>query len=155
MNFKIEYKKAEIADLKEIVKLLIEDNLGQNREVLGEKEFEIYKKAFAKIDEDKNQYLLVMKNENVIIGTCHLTILPSLTYVGSSRLMIEAVRVKKEYRGLGIGGKMIEFVKDFARKNECKIVQLTTDKKRKEAQNFYEKLGFKASHEGMKFFVEK
>jgi GNAT superfamily N-acetyltransferase len=32
----------------------------------------------------------------------------------------------------------------------CGLVQLTADKHRREARRFYEKIGFVASHEGMK-----
>jgi len=35
------------------------------------------------------------------------------------------------------------------------LLQLTTDKKRPEALKFYEKLGFTASHDGMKLHFDK
>jgi ribosomal protein S18 acetylase RimI-like enzyme len=97
---------------------------------------------------------MVVLAENKIIGTCHLTILPSLTYQGSTRLQIEAVRVARSYRGQKIGEWMMKQAFDYARESGARIVQLTTNKERIQAKRFYEKLGFKASHEGMKCFLD-
>lgn len=144
------FKKAKISHLKPIIELLIEDDLGKHRESLSDNVFELYAKAFKKIENDKNQYLMIGEIDEEIVATCHLTIMPSLTFQGQSRLQIEGVRVKICYRGNKIGEKMIEEAKKFALTNDCKILQLTTNKKRSEAKRFYEKLGFEATHEGMK-----
>ncbi len=45
---------------------------------------------------------------------------------------------------------MFEWAIERAKQKKAHVLQLTTDKKRPEAIHFYEKLGFKASHEGMK-----
>jgi ribosomal protein S18 acetylase RimI-like enzyme len=147
------FEKADISHLQEIVKLLIEDDLGKARESLSGESFKQYKKAFKKISEDKNQYLAIGKIGDEIVATCHLTIMPSLTLQGSTRLQIEAVRVKIEWRGKKIGEKMIDFVKDFAVKNDCNLIQLTTNKSRDDAKRFYERVGFEASHIGMKLKI--
>lgn len=73
-----------------------------------------------------------------------------LTYQGGIRTQIEAIRIHENYRGKGIGQKLFEWAITRAKKKGTHVVQLTTDKKRPEALAFYEKLGFKASHEGMK-----
>lgn len=147
----IKFQKADISNLKSIVELLIEDDLGKMRESLALNAFSQYEKAFEKINSDKNQFLVIGKNDDEIIATCHLTIMPSLLLQGTTRLQIEAVRVKMSYRGCKIGEKMLQFAKDFAQKNNCGIIQLTTDKVRLDAQRFYQKNGFKNTHEGMKF----
>jgi len=46
---------------------------------------------------------------------------------------------------------MVGWAIDRSRERGCRLVQLTTDKRRAEAQLFYLSLGFVASHEGMKF----
>jgi GNAT superfamily N-acetyltransferase len=45
---------------------------------------------------------------------------------------------------------MMAWALDRARERGCGLAQLTTDKRRTDAQRFYVSLGFVASHEGMK-----
>ena len=149
------HRKARIADLPHLVELLLEDELGQTRESRSAELDENHIKAFHKIDSDPNQYLMVVENGDEIIGTCHLTIMPSLTFIGSTRMQIEAVRVASKYRGQKIGSWMFEQAISYAKEHDVSIIQLTTNKKRPNAKRFYEKLGFEASHEGMKIYLEQ
>lgn len=148
------HRKARIADLPRLVELLLEDELGATRESKSSVVHENYIKAFHKIDSDPNQYLMVVENGDEIIGTCHLTIMPSLTFIGSTRMQIEAVRVAGKYRGQKIGSWMFDQAIGYAKEHDVSIIQLTTNKKRPKAKHFYEKLGFEASHEGMKLYLE-
>ena len=148
------HRKARIADLPRLIELLLEDELGASRESKSAKSDKNYTKAFHKIDSDPNQYLMVVENSDEIIGTCHLTIMPSLTFIGSTRMQIEAVRVAGKYRGQKIGSWMFDQAISYAKENDVSIVQLTTNKKRPKAKHFYEKLGLTASHEGMKLYLE-
>jgi GNAT superfamily N-acetyltransferase len=66
------------------------------------------------------------------------------------RQAFEAARVDSARRGPGIGQAMLAFAIDECRKRHCGLVQLTTDRARHDAHRFYERLGFVASHEGMK-----
>jgi GNAT superfamily N-acetyltransferase len=150
MNPTLTHRKATLKDLRSIVELLIEDELGAKREHLGSELDPAYIKAFELIDIDPNQYLMVVELGDQIAGTCHLTMMPSLTFTGSVRMQIEAVRVKDSMRGQKIGAWMISEAFDYARSAGASIVQLTTNKQRPRAKTFYEKLGFEASHEGMK-----
>ena len=149
------HRKARIADLPRIIELLLEDELRSTRESKSAAVHENYIKAFHKIDSDPNQYLMVVENGDEIIGTCHLTIMPSLTFIGSTRMQIEAVRVAGRYRGQKIGIWMFDQAISYAKENDVSIVQLTTNKKRPKAKHFYENLGFEASHEGMKLYLRK
>ncbi len=148
------HRKARIADLPRLIELLLEDELGATRESKPSAVHENYIKAFHKIDSDPNQYLMVVENDDEIIGTCHLTIMPSLTFIGSTRMQIEAVRVAGRYRGQKIGSWMFDQAIAYAKQHDISIIQLTTNKKRPQAKHFYEKLGFEASHEGMKLYLE-
>ncbi|MBN8512598.1 MAG: GNAT family N-acetyltransferase [Rickettsiales bacterium] len=147
------HRKAKITDLPGIIELLLEDELGQTRESKSIHLDENYIQAFHKIDSDSNQYLMVACDGDKIVGTCHLTIMPSLTFIGSTRLQIEAVRVALQHRGEKIGHGMFDQAISYAKEHDVSIIQLTTNKKRSRAKNFYEKLGFKASHEGMKLYL--
>lgn len=146
-------RKAQAQDVAPIVELLLEDDLGGKRESSAPELDQKYLDAFAKIDKDSNQYLMVIEDTKEIIATCHLTIMPSLTFKGATRMQIEAVRVSAQCRGQNIGKYMFEQVMLYAKKHEVSILQLTTNKMRPRAKHFYEKLGFEASHEGMKLYL--
>jgi N-acetylglutamate synthase-like GNAT family acetyltransferase len=151
MTNNLTYRKASSLDLRHIVELLIEDELGQGREHLGDELDHRYIKAFEFIDADPNQYLMVVEMDGKIVGTCHLTIMPSMTFTGSTRMQIEAVRISSAMRGQKIGQWMIERAFEYAKERDASIIQLTTNKKRPRAKSFYEGLGFEATHEGMKY----
>ena len=69
------HRKARIADLHQIIELLLEDELGGMRESKSAELDKNYIKAFQKIDSDLNQNLMVVENGDEIIGTCHLTVI--------------------------------------------------------------------------------
>jgi GNAT superfamily N-acetyltransferase len=114
-----------------------------------------YQKAFENIDIDPHQELIVAENDHSeIIGTFQLSFIQYLTYRGGVRAQIEAVRIRKDQRGLGIGKKMFEWAIQRAKERKAHVLQLTTDKRRPKAIEFYEELGFKATHEGMKMHFD-
>lgn len=147
MNF----RKARKEDVSVIIEMLADDELGKKRENFKTPLPSEYIKAFEKIDKDKNQELIVVENQELeIIGTLQLSFIQYLTYRGGIRAQIEAVRIRKDKRGLGIGKLMFKWAIDRAKERKAHLLQLTTDKKRPKAIKFYEELGFKQSHEGMK-----
>lgn len=146
-------RRATATDLPEIVRLLIEDELGATRECLSDPLLPGYRKAFQAIIEDKNQAILVVDYNEKVIGACHLTFMPSLSFKGSWRLNIENIHVDKKFQNQGVGTWMLQKAIHKGREKGCKIVQLTTNKKRFHSKIFYEKLGFIASHEGMKLYL--
>ncbi|MBT8180902.1 MAG: GNAT family N-acetyltransferase [Eudoraea sp.] len=147
-------RRAKQADLSAIVELLANDELGRLRENFKTPLPEPYLNAFEKINSDQNQELVVMVSKSdSVIGTLQLSFIQYLTYQGGIRAQIEAVRVHQNYRNKGIGQELIEWAIERSKQKGAHVVQLTTDKKRKSALKFYEKLGFIASHEGMKLHL--
>jgi len=147
MNF----RKAKKEDVSSIVEMLADDELGMKRENFLVPLPKEYLDAFSEINNDKNQELIVVESvDNEIIGTLQLSFIPYLTYRGGVRAQIEAVRIKKGIRGQGIGKEMFEWAIERARTRGAHLLQLTSDKKRPKAIKFYQGLGFRASHEGMK-----
>ncbi len=147
----MQFRKAERRDVFAIVQMIANDKLGQLRENFSNPLPDSYYSAFENITNDHNQELIVLEDDHKkIIGTLQLSFLQYLTYQGGIRAQIEAVRVHPDHRGKGIGEKMFTWAINRAKERNAHLVQLTTDKKRPEALRFYEKLGFKASHEGMK-----
>lgn len=149
----ITMRRAEPKDLPFIIELLANDPLGKTREITSEKVDPRYLSAFTRIMNEPNQFLMVVIHDEQVIGTCHLTLLPSLTYIGSTRMQIEAVRIAEGYRGQKIGEWMFREAIKIAKNHAVAIIQLTTNAERPEAKRFYEKLGFQASHIGMKLFL--
>ena len=143
------FRPATTADLDDIVRLLANDPLGSQREQFSQPLPEAYVRAFEAIDADPNNELIVA-SAGVVIGVMQLTYLPSLTYQGSWRMQIEGVRIAEEWRSQGVGRKMFEWAIARARARGCRLVQLTSDKKRPDALRFYGSLGFAASHVGFK-----
>lgn len=147
MNF----RKATLDDVSAIVEMLADDELGSTRENYQKPLPTEYVSAFELIDDDDNQELIVLENEfSEIIGTLQLSFIQYLTYRGGIRAQIEAVRIKRSKRGQGIGKLLFEWAIKRAQERKAHLLQLTTDKKRPEAIEFYKSLGFKQSHEGMK-----
>lgn len=153
MSSAFKIRKASYNDIVHIVYLLARDPLGSKRENFQNPLPQEYYDAFAEIDTDKNNYLIVVEDNGKIIGTSQLTIITYLTYRGGKRGQIEGVRIDEDYRGRGIGKLMIEWSINKSRELGCHLVQLTMDKQREETIQFYNKLGFVASHEGLKLHL--
>jgi ribosomal protein S18 acetylase RimI-like enzyme len=146
----VSFRPAVLSDLTGIVAMLADDELGCQREDPSIPLNQRYLESFAAIDRDPNQFLAVVEDNGMLVGCLQLTFVPGLSRLGMQRGQIESVRIATEYRGKGLGRKMIEWAIAECRRRGCGLVQLTTDKSRAEAYQFYESLGFSASHEGMK-----
>lgn len=149
------FRKARRNDLSKIVAMIADDELGKTRENFQVPLPAEYLKAFENIDTDPHQELIVIEDDKLeLIGTLQLTFIQYLTYRGGIRAQIEAVRIRKDKRGQGIGKSIFEWAINRAKERNAHLLQLTTDKKRPKAIKFYEDLGFKATHEGMKMHFE-
>lgn len=145
------FRQALRKDVPSIVAMIANDKLGMLREDYKDPLPEKYYQAFQNIDNDQNQELIVIENDATeIIGTMQLSFIQYLTYQGGIRAQIEAVRIREDKRGQGIGEQLFLWAIKQAKERDAHLLQLTTDKKRPEAIQFYKKLGFTDSHEGMK-----
>lgn len=145
------FRRARESDLPAIIAMLADDALGRSRELVSDPVDERYRAAFAAIVADENQLLAVAVNaDDQPVGCLQLTFIPGLSRSGMWRGQIESVRVTETERGTGLGTRFIEWAIGVCRDRGCKLVQLTSDKSRADSMRFYEKLGFTASHEGMK-----
>ena len=143
------FRSATRADVPAILELLENDEITRSR-VVSEATDADYWKAFEEIDADPRNELIVADDGGAVVGTCQLTFTPSLSRRGAERMTIEAVRVRSDRRGDGLGRAMMQWALQRARERGCGLAQLTTDKRRTDAQRFYAGLGFVATHEGMK-----
>ena len=140
--------RAQAQDVPQLVALLADDVLGRERESA---DLAPYEQAFERIDRDENQLLIAVRDETEqIVATMQLTLMPSLSRGGATRLQIEAVRVAASTRGSGLGTALFEWAHQWGRERGARLAQLTTDASRADAQRFYDRLGYAPSHVGLK-----
>ena len=142
-------REARREDIRRIVEMLADDEVARGREDFSG-DMAAYEVAFDAIAGDPNNTLYVWDHEGAAMGFLQLTFIPGMSYHGSWIAKVEGVRVDRSLRGLGIGEQMMDAMIAKSRARGCKQLQLTTDKRREAAQRFYARLGFDASHEGMK-----
>lgn len=147
------FRLGQREDLPAIVRLLADDILGAERERVETPLPARYEAAYQAIAADPNNELVVACLDGEVVGVLQLTFIPSLSYEGSWRALIEGVRVASHLRSQGVGRHLFEWAIARARERDARWLQLTTDKRRTDALRFYQRLGFSASHEGMKLFL--
>ena len=147
------FRRARRADLEALVGMLADDILGARRENAGPPLPRGYEDAFLAIDADPNQELVVAERGGEPAGLLQITFIPSLSYQGGWRALIEGVRVAAAVRAQGVGRAMLQHAIERARQRGCHMVQLTADRRRRDAVRFYESLGFESTHEGLKLFL--
>jgi len=149
-----EFRRATRDDLPAIVAMLADDPLGAQREANASPLPRCYHDAFDAIDRDPNIELMVVQAGNRgVVGVLQLSFIPNISHRGGWRALIEGVRVAAAIRSGGVGRKMLLWAIERARQRGCLMVQLTSDKSRTDAIRFYERLGFVASHEGLKLHL--
>jgi ribosomal protein S18 acetylase RimI-like enzyme len=146
----VDVRVARREDLPAIVALLADDPLGATRELVGDPLAPAYYDAFDAMAAQGGNELLVAESGDEVVGCLQLTIIPGVSRAGMLRAQIEGVRVSARHRGQKIGERLVREAIDRARAAGCRLVQLTSDRSRVDAQRFYERLGFEASHVGMK-----
>jgi GNAT superfamily N-acetyltransferase len=149
----MEFREAAEADLPQIVRLLAEDPLGAQRERNADPLPQSYRDAFRRMRAQPGNRLLVALEGEAVVGCLQLTVIAGLSRQGLTRAQLEGVRVAKARRGSGIGEALMRHAIALARAEGCGLVQLTTDRRRGDAHRFYERLGFVASHLGMKLEI--
>jgi GNAT superfamily N-acetyltransferase len=148
-------RRAEEADLPAVVRLFaIPDEGNLKDEDPGSPLPACYADALREIAADPRNMLVVAESEGAVIGAFHLTILQYVAYRGGRVGQIENVIVDPAARGLGVGAAMMTWAIAEARRQGCFRVQLTSNKARVRAHRFYERLGFKSTHEGMKLALK-
>ncbi|MFD9413738.1 GNAT family N-acetyltransferase [Streptomyces goshikiensis] len=135
-------------DLPAIVAMLADDPLGATRE--SPDDLTPYAAALKRLVQDPHQHVVVAVRGDRVVGTLQLTIVLGLSRKGATRSIIEGVRIHADERGSGLGTRFVEWAVDQSRRENCQLVQLTSDVTRTDAHRFYERLGFTASHVGFK-----
>ena len=123
-------------DFEQVLKLLAQ--LWPEKK-LNEKEL---RKVFLRgLNSDFQSYVCALIEDD-IVGFCSLTIKDSLWQTGLLGHIDELV-VDKEYRGKGIGSKLMEYITNIAGEKGCVIIELDSALNRNQAHRFYKQNGFK------------
>lgn len=149
-------RRATPDDLDAIMRLLSDDPISAGRgDVARDEDRETYAAALERIvGNAANELLVAVVEPRGVVGTMQLTLIPGMSRRGSTRLLVEAVRVSSSERSSGIGGAMMRWVIDVAAVElGASLVQLTSDAARVDAHRFYRRLGFTDSHVGFKYAV--
>jgi GNAT superfamily N-acetyltransferase len=147
------YRAARPEDLPLIVGLIVEDSVVATNDDPADALHGDYTAALAAIDADPNQEMIVVEQDGAPIGCFQLSYLPGLMRRGMWRGQIEVVHVSETHRNRGLGSQMMKWALERCRERGCRMVQLTSNKKRLDAHRFYERLGFAKSHEGFKYYL--
>lgn len=143
----IRWREALRADVPAIVALLVEDALGASRE---SDDMAPYFAAFDAMSYEYGNALIVGEADGRVVATYQLTFITGLSLRATKRAQVESVRVASRLRSEGVGAALMRDAEMRAVDAGCTLIQLTTDKTRTDAQRFYERAGFTASHVGFK-----
>lgn len=147
----ITIRPAREEDLAAIVALLAADDIGGHGDTTDETARADYLDAFRTLQQTPRETLYVAECEGEIVGTFQTLLTTTLTGRGATSMIVEAVQTRADMRGRGIGGQMIGFCLEEARRLGLRQVQLTSNAARTDAHRFYERLGFAKSHFGFKY----
>ncbi len=145
----VSIRRARRDDVPAIVAMLADDHLGRARERVEDPLPAVYYDAFARVERDPNLTLVVAESEGRVVGCLQLAVLPGISSQGGIRGLLEDVRVATECRSRGIGELLVQWAVAEAKSRGCNLVELLTHQTRTDAQRFYKRLGFTASHVGM------
>jgi GNAT superfamily N-acetyltransferase len=150
----VTFRRATTADVPAILALHEDDDISFGREIVSDPPEPCYAQAFVAIDADPSQLLAVAEIDGRVVGTLQLTIVPYLSFRGSPRGIVENVHLASDVRGRGLGTAFMHWALDQAKARGVRAVQLTSKVERTDAHRFYERLGFAATHVGMKVTVQ-
>ena len=148
-------RRARREDVPSIISIYSLDSLTGHREIVTDPLPRFYYDAFDRIDSDSNQILLVADIENEVVASLQMTYIQHLISRAFRRAVIEAIFVHPQYHGSGIGSALIRSAIGHATSARCVAIELTSNKLRRKAHGFYQKMGFASSHEGFKLSLGK
>jgi GNAT superfamily N-acetyltransferase len=147
-------RRATRADVPDIIRLLIAGEIDGHRvDTLDADAMPAYLAGFDAIDSDPGEELHVAEFEGRVVGTIQITYCQTLVHRGRLRATLESVHVAPGMRGRGVGATMVMQSIALAKARGAGVVQLTSNKLRRDAHRFYERLGFRRSHEGFKLEI--
>jgi GNAT superfamily N-acetyltransferase len=143
-------REAGPPDLPFIVRLYEEDEIGGHGDAWNETNRAAYEAAFAAIRLSADNAIFVSELDGTVVGVFQLTFIPTIAGRGSLRARLGGMQVAAAMRSRGIGARMVAHAEAVARARGAASLELTSNGQRIAAHRFYERLGFKCSHQGFK-----
>lgn len=144
-------RMAQRRDVPDMVALVREGSL--TPEAYADTKLDPVYDAWDELMLDPNAEILVLDLDGRVVGMAQLNYMRHLSRGGMRRCHIENVFIAGAFRSQGLGAVLIENCLDMARARGCGLVQLLSDSRRTDAHRFYQRLGFQASHQGMKLYL--
>ena len=151
---RIKIRPARSDDLVLIVEMLAADTIGGHSDSADPAAADGYRRAFERIAESPNEEIHVAEWDGIVVGTFTTALLTTLSSRGARHMLVQTVQVRSDFRGKGIGHEMMKCCIELAREAGAASLDLRTNKLRKDAHRFYERLGFGQTHYGYKLSLE-
>jgi GNAT superfamily N-acetyltransferase len=94
-----------------------------------------------RLTESDSDRLFVAEVDGEVVGLAGLHVSPSVEY-DAPAAKVSAIVVDEDHRRLGIGEALLQAVELDARERGCGLLFLTTAHRRRDAHEFYRRLGF-------------
>jgi ribosomal protein S18 acetylase RimI-like enzyme len=150
-EYRIEIAKKD--QLPTIVGLLADDAIGAFLE--DPSAMAVYEQAFDDIEKSPYAEIYVGLDEaGKVVGCVQMSIVQCLVHRGEKRVELAGLRIDRRLRKSGLGSKLLRHAMEEGKKRGAVVAQFTSNKARQEAHMFYERMGFKASHDGYKISLK-
>ncbi|MCL2195708.1 MAG: GNAT family N-acetyltransferase [Oscillospiraceae bacterium] len=94
---------------------------------------------------DPNHHIIVAEQDDQLVSSCVLLIVPNLTRGQRPYAWVENVVTHADYRKQGIGGAVLQFAKDIAVQRGCYKIALMTGATEPSTLRFYERAGYNST----------
>jgi GNAT superfamily N-acetyltransferase len=145
-------RKATEADIPRILELYRQLDINPTHVKPPNPSLEDCQRSFTEMSNIPGYELLVAEDNDFILGTTVLVILPGLSHGASPFAVMEYVVVDEKHRRKGIGKLLMDYAIARAKEAGCYKIMLTSDKRREPAHEFYRSLGFEASAHGFRLY---
>ena len=105
-------------------------------------DIEAWKQLIKDINKNERLYLLVVEEDNRVVSTVQLAIIPSLTHNVRSFAVVENVVTHEDYRKRGFASMLLQEAIKIAQNKNCYKIFLETGSNRESTLNFYKENGF-------------
>lgn len=134
LEVKMEIRRITLNDLDRVFELLNE--LYENK-----LKYEIFERIYKLKLNDENSYYIIAIEDNKIIGVLTSELQVKL-HRAKKQSFIEDLIVDKDHRSKGVGKALLENAVEYAKNNDCEVIELTSYIKNENAHKFYENNNF-------------